>query len=471
MVKKWAAAAAAVLCVLQFVCFSVEGGYSPHLVKDLPGLPPVKYEQYAGYVTVNKANGRNQFYWFITADNKDAASLPLAIWLNGGPGCSSVGNGLLGELGPFYVTRDKNMRVVLTPHKQSWVKAANIIFLESPVGVGFSYSDTPSDYDTFTDARTAEDNLQFLLGWLELFPEYKSNDFYLLGESYAGHYVPTFAREIVNYNDNKGPNDLYINFKGFAVGNPWVDAYINNLGATQWWRSHSLISEATSEAVIKYCDFANDSPVLYNDTNGLCSTALNTADADMAYINPYSIYEATCNHPTGNFSQFARFKRKERGVLRVGSTLDPCAPDPVGPYLNSVPVKNAIHAKPDIIWSGCSDVVTANYSGVDVKTSMLPIFTELSQKNLKMWIYNGDTDSVCPTTTAELAIRALNFTVQIPWYPWNHSSQVGGFTEVYKELTYTTVRGAGHFVPYSQPGRSLALFKHFLAGKPLPAFH
>ncbi|KAL2631401.1 hypothetical protein R1flu_016087 [Riccia fluitans] len=470
MIQKWAAAAAIVF-VMQLRSVVVEGAYSPHLVKDLPGLPPVKFKQYAGYVTVNKTNERNQFYWFFTADHKHAASLPLAIWLNGGPGCSSIGNGLLGELGPFYVDRDKDMSVVLTPNHHSWIKAANIIFLESPVGVGFSYSDTISDYSIFTDSRTAEDNLQFLLAWLELFPEYKSNDFYLLGESYAGHYVPTFAREIVHYNEKVGPNDLHINFKGFAVGNPWTDAYLNNLGATEWWRSHSIISEATYDGIMKNCNFSDDSPVMYNDTNSLCDAALVVANKDLAYINPYSIYEATCNYPSGNVSQAHEFKRKEVGFLRAGSASDPCTPDAVGPYLNSFQVKEAIHARIDIKWASCSAVVNANYSGADVQASMLPLFTELSQKNVKMWIYSGDTDSVCPTTTAELTIKALNFTVEIPWYPWNHSSQVGGYSEVYKELTYTTVRDAGHFVPYSQPGRALSLFKHFLAGKPLPAFH
>ena len=67
---------------------------------------------------------------------------------------------------------------------------ANVIFLESPAGVGFSYSNTSSDYDERGDRSTAVDSYIFLLNWLERLPEYKGRDFYIAGESYAGHYVP-----------------------------------------------------------------------------------------------------------------------------------------------------------------------------------------------------------------------------------------------------------------------------------------
>lgn len=78
--------------------------------------------------------------------------------------------------------------------------AANVLFLESPAGVGFSYSNTTSDYSTNGDRKTAEDNHVFILNWLERFPEYKNRDLYLSGESYAGHYVPQLAHNILYHN-------------------------------------------------------------------------------------------------------------------------------------------------------------------------------------------------------------------------------------------------------------------------------
>jgi serine carboxypeptidase-like clade II len=93
---------------------------------------------------------------------------------------------------------------------------ANVLFLESPAGVGFSYSNTSKDYSLNGDTRTAEDNVVFLVNWLKRFPEYKDRDFYIAGESYAGHYVPQLAHAILAYNrQNKGKNN--INLKGIMV--------------------------------------------------------------------------------------------------------------------------------------------------------------------------------------------------------------------------------------------------------------
>lgn len=92
---------------------------------------------------------------------------------------------------------------------------ANVLFLESPAGVGFSYSNTTSDYALSGDRRTAEDAYVFLVNWLERFPEHKNREFYLAGESYAGHYVPQLAHTILE--QNKLSNNIIINLKGIAV--------------------------------------------------------------------------------------------------------------------------------------------------------------------------------------------------------------------------------------------------------------
>lgn len=92
---------------------------------------------------------------------------------------------------------------------------ANVIFLESPAGVGFSYSNTSSDYYNVGDKRTAIDSYAFLVNWLERFPEYKTRDFFITGESYAGHYVPQLAHTIVS--KNKRTKETVINLKGIAV--------------------------------------------------------------------------------------------------------------------------------------------------------------------------------------------------------------------------------------------------------------
>ncbi|KAG6483826.1 serine carboxypeptidase-like 40 [Zingiber officinale] len=192
----------------------------------LPGQPEgVNFDQYAGYVTVDRANGRALFYYFVEAA-KNSGSNPIVLWLNGGPGCSSLGYGAMEELGPFRVMSDGK---TLYRNPYAWNEVANVLFLESPAGVVFSYSNTTSDYARSGDRRTATDALVFLVNWFERFPEYKGRDFFITGESYAGHYVPQLAHAILNHKDR------LINLKGIAIENfdpctsNYVEAYLNNL--------------------------------------------------------------------------------------------------------------------------------------------------------------------------------------------------------------------------------------------------
>ncbi|KAJ7172762.1 hypothetical protein O6H91_Y542900 [Diphasiastrum complanatum] len=414
------------------------------MVQGLPGQPTVNFNQYAGEVTVNKEHGRALFYWFFEADHPDSSSLPLAVWFNGGPGCSSVGNGALSELGPFY-TNDNATGLVL--NKYSWTKVANILFLESPFGVGFSYSNTSTDYDHFSDNGAAEDVLAFLLAWFQKFPEYNPNDFYLIGESYAGHYIPTLALEVLRNNEIEGA--LKINFKGFAIGNPWTDAYYDNSGTTHFFHSHSLISDETYNGLIENCDFANDLPVDSDSDNSTCNQALNQANTDMQDINLYNIYAPSCNSPSSG---------RPTKTFYLAAAYNPCS-DSVTPYLNSPEVQASLHVSTPRNWSGCSPIVFQNYLRKDVVGSMLSVYQELLKKNLKIWIYSGDVDGVVATTATRSWIKQLNLT-----------TEVGGWSQVYSGLTFTTVRGAGHMVPATRPAQALEIFKRFLAGSHLPSF-
>ncbi|CAI0411710.1 unnamed protein product [Linum tenue] len=154
----------------------------------LPGQPPnVSFSQFSGHITVDSRAGRALFYWFVEAPKEARPkSRPLVLWLNGGPGCSSIAYGASEEVGPFRVRPD-GRSLDLNPY--AWNRVANLLFLDSPAGVGFSYSNTSSDLYEVGDNRTAKDAYKFLTSWLERFPQYKKRPFYIAGESYAGHYI------------------------------------------------------------------------------------------------------------------------------------------------------------------------------------------------------------------------------------------------------------------------------------------
>ncbi|MCO5573360.1 hypothetical protein L7F22_027129 [Adiantum nelumboides] len=438
------------------------GADESHEVTRLPGQPQVNFKHYAGYITVNESHGRTLFYWFFQSSHRHAAQQPLVLWLNGGPGCSSVGNGALSELGPFFIN-NSGTGVVL--NKNAWTKAANIIFLESPYGTGFSYTNTSSDYRHLSDGPIAEDAYTFLVRWFQKFPEYARNDFYLVGESYAGHYIPTLARVIVRGNKNPSSHRFHINFKGFAVGNPWTDPYSDNLGTTEFYYSHSLISDETFATIKSNCDFQNDLPVDAESSNATCNKAVQEADVDLSKIDIYNVYGLSCNKKNSSTQKRRLFDL----WLLTGAYVDPCL-DSVTPYLNLASVQSALHVTSPVVWTGCSGVVFNNYTKADILQPMIPLYQELLKEDLRIWIYSGDADGVVSTLGTRKWIKKLNLPVEIPWYAWSYKNQVGGWTQKYKGLTFASVRGAGHLVPAVKPGPALALFRSFLAGESLPQF-
>ncbi|XP_048603137.1 serine carboxypeptidase-like 42 [Brassica napus] len=104
---------------------------------------------------------------------------------------------------------------------------------------------------------------------------------------------------------------------------------------------------------------------------------------------------------------------------------------------------------------------------------MLPILKRIIQNKTSVWIFSGDQDSVVPLLGSRTLVRELahdlNFSTTLPYGPWFHKDQVGGWVTEYGELlTFATVRGAAHMVPYAQPSRALHLFSGFVRGRRLP---
>ncbi|KAK2989538.1 hypothetical protein RJ640_016662 [Escallonia rubra] len=408
-------------------------------IDSLPGQPDgVDFDQYAGYVTVDPKAGRALFYYFVESPQNSSTN-PLVLWLNGGPGCSSLVGAWL-ELGPFRVNSDGK---TLFKNDYAWNKVANVIFLESPAGVGFSYSNTSSDYEHTGDKSTARDAYVFLVNWLERFPQYKTRDFYITGESYAGHYVPQLAYTIQLINEVT--NQTVINLKGIAIGNAWIDDATNEKGQIDYWWTHALISDETHEELIAECHFVNDT------SSRKCSSVINDSWAKLGNIDDYNIYAPICLHPklkngsTGSVSM----------VYKVDN-IDPCSDLYVETYLNTAAVQTAFHAKPTT-WGECSD-----YNWADAPTTILPILENLVANGNRVC---GDIDSVVPITSTKYSLNWLKLPIQTPWYPWYLNNEVGGYVEAYEGMTLVTVRGAGHMVPSYQPERALAMFSSFLQGK------
>ncbi|KAL6841845.1 hypothetical protein ACP4OV_028357 [Aristida adscensionis] len=448
----------------------------------LPGQPDgVDFAQYAGYVTVDAAAGRALFYYLAEAagggggngSSASASSKPLLLWLNGGPGCSSLGYGAMEELGPFRVMSDGK---TLYRNPYAWNRAANVMFLESPAGVGYSYSNTTADYSRSGDNKTADDALAFLLGWMERFPEYKGRDFYIAGESYAGHYVPQLAHAILRHAASAGGKSP-INLKGIMIGNAVINDWTDTKGMYDYFWTHALISDEAADGINKHCNFTGGR----GESSRLCEDAQADADESLQDIDIYNIYAPNCQ----------RAGLVSPPVTPSIEDFDPCTDYYVEAYLNDPDVQKALHAnvtRLDHPWSACRRSViwpsvpklpaALGFSDVlrrwtDSATTVLPIIQELLKNKIRVWVYSGDTDGRVPVTSSRYSVNQLQLPVATKWRPWFSSTkgagEVGGYVVQYKgNLSLVTVRGAGHEVPSYQPQRALVLVQSFLAGKTLP---
>lgn len=175
---------------LAFLC-NYANAYTPEAladqIKNLPGAEKLSltFNQFSGYLDIPGTDGTNTkhiHYWFVESLNKPASD-PVGFWTNGGPGCSGL-IGFLTEQGPFQPNKDLSLKL----NDYAWNKVSNMIFVESPAGVGFSYTDNNADLTT-GDNQTALDNYNLLQAFFNRFPEYRNNDLYISSESYGGNYT------------------------------------------------------------------------------------------------------------------------------------------------------------------------------------------------------------------------------------------------------------------------------------------
>ncbi|XP_072974947.1 serine carboxypeptidase II-3-like isoform X3 [Typha angustifolia] len=478
MLRRWAVSTAPsteAAADLSSRSYSQDGLKESDRISYLPGQPKgVDFDQYGGYVTVDAEKGRALFYYFVEAIGGDPSSKSLLLWLNGGPGCSSLGYGAMEELGPFRVMSDGK---TLYRNPFAWNRVANVLFLESPAGVGFSYSNTTADYNLSGDSKTAEDAYVFLVNWMERYPEYKGRNFYIAGESYAGHYVPQLAHTILQRN-KQAANRGAINLKGIMIGNAVINDETDARGMYDYFWTHALISDDTIEAIHEYCNFSDDS----GDQHEQCQQAIESTQ--LGNLDIYNIYASLClstdttstpKNPSVNLSfelnsPFSLlWPLKEFYFCLQVKNFDPCSDAYVNVYLNDPMVQEALHAnvtKLKYPWSSCSEVIS-NWN--DSPSTVLPLIKELLSNKIQVWVYSGDIDGRIPVTSTRYSLNQLRLLVKSPWKPWSINNEVGGYSILYDDnLTFVTVRGAGHEVPSYQPLRALVLVQIFLEGKQLP---
>jgi len=439
--------------VVLFAACSVFGqSQSSFAVTSIPYYNgPIPFNMYSGYITVDASKGRALFFWFVESQ-RDPANDPVVLWLNGGPGCSSL-DGFFYEHGPFHFAESYNMNydlklngnMTLYPNPYSWNKVANVIYLESPAGVGFSYSNDTSYYNHVNDNTTAEDNYTFLENFFTIFSQFQTNEFYIAGESYAGIYVPTLAYLVHSKNSNS-PN-VTLNLKGILVGNGVTnEAYDEFSYLTQAYWKGLYSPHLHDELVANGC---------MTNVSAKCAELRLEMSNQIGNVDIYNLIERCYSGPASYHP-----------LQSLEGSTPPCVDaDALTKYLNLDEVRKAIHAAPyEQIgpWMICSDKL--RYT--KIYNNVVPAYITLST-NYRCLFYSGDVDGAVPYQGSMQWINDLE-EGQAPregWSKWMVDGQLAGYYSVWDRpypFTFTTVHAAGHMVAQDKPAYAYRMFSGFL---------
>ncbi|KAK7308120.1 hypothetical protein VNO77_41717 [Canavalia gladiata] len=455
-------------CLILLLALSNNSVASINIVKTLPGFTgELPFLLETGYIGVGEMDEVQFFYYFVQSEGLPVTD-PLLLWLNGGPGCSAL-SGLMYEIGPIgfdYERSIEEQKPVLALKDYSWTKVANIIFLDEPVGTGFSYAKTSAGYNT-SDTKCTSQVYLFLRKWLLAHPNFQTNPVYITGDSYSGITIPVIVKKISD--GNKAGNLPLINLKGYVIGNPATSEYDIN-SRIEFAHRVGLLSDELYEATKLDCQGEYVYP---NKSEAGCIELLEIVNLCLKDVDITMILEPSCE-----LSVTAKPNKLNWGPSHVPDALFLEA-NPIGRWCraynylfiqnwaNDKEVQEALHVRIGTInkWERCN----ASLSYVFDITSSIDYHRNFTSEDLRAIIYSGDHDMVIPYVGTEEWIQSLNLTVssEDEWRPWFVDGQIAGYTERYLEnkysLTFATVKGAGHTAPEYKPKECFNMISRWFA--------
>ncbi|KAF8513531.1 serine carboxypeptidase [Gautieria morchelliformis] len=367
------------------------------------------------------------WFWFFAARTANPETQPLSIWLNGGPGSSSM-IGLFQENGPCRITNDST-GVTLNPN--SWNEVSNVLYIDQPVGVGFSHGTT----SVGTSLEAASDVWEFLQIFFNdtRFSKYATNDFAIWTESYGGHYGPTFAAYFLQQNAAISAGTISgvpINLKVLGVGDGLTDPLNQYPGYLTYAATngyHPLVSSSTiAQANTSFFESGGCKDQITSCYDGGSTTIHGPSRILSPLAGNWDVYYV----PTAN--------------------PDPYPPE-LSTYLTSSSLMSQIGA--ESTWQETSYTVYDNFAqtGDWMTNSRLDLETVINA-GVRTIVYDGDADYILNYQGVEAMVDALNtrFTAEYHAQSFANFSVAGQVTGLYKNagtFSYVRIFGAGHEVP------------------------
>ncbi|XP_039764570.1 venom serine carboxypeptidase-like [Pararge aegeria] len=381
-------------------------------------------ESYAGYLTVNKEYNANLWFWYFPVAEKSVEETPWIIWLQGGPGASSL-YGLFTEIGPFTISDDYR----IDEKKYSWGKNHSLLFIDNPVGTGFSFTD--DDRGFATNQTTIGENLYTALQqFLTLFPELRKAPLTIAGESYAGKHIPSVAVQIL-WNKH---HDEPINLQGLAIGNGFIDP-LSLQRYSYFVRETGLVDDKVANFMVQLetavVQFINSGEML-------------KAYAYYNYLLQLFLSESKLNN---------LYNYLQDDISLEGAYLD---------FLQRDEIRRALH------------IGNTNFTSIGVVyRKLVPDFMASAKnwleellENYRVMLYNGHLDIIVAYHPSVNTYDSLSFSGTSEFrtakrHPWYHDGSLAGYYKTAGNLTEVMIRGAGHMVPADKPAAALGLISAF----------
>lgn len=423
-----------------------------------PTVPFEVPESWAGLVPIKEVNGNSstkndQFFWYFKEEEGCGSKNDLVVWLNGGPGCSSL-TGMLEENGPVLFPENVTGKpdqpyVKLNPY--SFNKLASVVWVEQPIGTGF----TTGTIDAKSYRDVAAEFFSFLQNFYDIFPENKGKNLWVTGESAAGEYIPYMADYIYNQKDASDASGIKL--KGISINDPsFTSQFLGEDAAivpfVQTWHkelglSDNFLDQFYSKAKkMGAYDYVERNLVYPALKEGIAAPF--TSDVYSPWIDIY--YECL-----GIFSgYFNVYNVKESVVIDDALGFDPSTEQvSTKNIFNEIPgFKQLIHA-PNHTWVACGSAFASTPHDPSPDVSVLPGVIEQSERSL---IQHGLNDFVLLANGSALAIQNMTWGGSRGFhFKPNGVLRVGGRDagtyHSERGLTFISVIDSGHMIPQDKP--------------------
>ncbi|KAL2322348.1 hypothetical protein Fmac_026727 [Flemingia macrophylla] len=391
---------------------------SHFIVENLPGFGDLPFSLNTGYIGVGEREEVQLYYYFVESQ-RSPLNDPLLLWLVGGPGCSAH-SAFFYENGPLMFNYDdfngSYPQLLLNPN--TWTKVLSILYVDAPVGTGYSYSKTQQGYYS-NDKQSVERTYDFLRQWLVEYPKYISNQLYIGGGSYSGIVVLPLAQKI--YEDYRAAGSSPIlNFQGFVLSSTRIDSFMDNNTKVEFAHQRTLISNELYESIKSNC---NGDYVNLDLNNTKCMSDYEAFSELIRYLNEYQILLPSC--------KLIEAKENSQEFQYIRHTKFRCRDDEyaVGEFWANDPhVRKALRVREGTKeqFQRCNSSIAYTWN----IPSAVEYLQNLTYTYLRSLIYCGDLDLALPYLSSLSIVKSPKLKLDVTWHPWFVDAEVAGLVSL-----------------------------------------